>query len=134
MRVVLDSDFLVGLLVEDDANHEKSKAIAAWIFNDDNVWVCVLDGVIQETATVLSYKINHQAAVMFLDKVKKLPVIEVKLNDMIKERAWRIFKKSQKKKGVSFVDCANLAVVELYELEGVVSFDKFYPKDKRIQV
>jgi len=43
----------------------------------------------------------------------------------------KIFEK-QSKKGMSFIDCANLAVLEKYKLDGILSFDEFYPKRFRV--
>ena len=41
--------------------------------------------------------------------------------------AWKILK-GQTKKGTFFIDCANLAALELYKLDKIASFDTFYPK------
>ena len=40
----------------------------------------------------------------------------------------------QTKKGCSFIDCANLAVIERYKLDGILTFDEFYPKELRVGV
>ena len=46
---------------------------------------------------------------------------------VIEEGGWKIFK-AQTKKGISYVDCINLAVIQKFKFDGILSFDKFYPR------
>ena len=67
----------------------------------------------------------------FYSSVFRMASEKIIMDEELENESWKIFL-SQTKKGTSFVDCANLAVVEKYKLDGILSFDKFYPKDVRI--
>ena len=70
-----------------------------------------IDPLIKRLIPVLK---NYQYEIIFVD-------------EEMEKLSWRIFS-NQAKKGTSFVDCSNLAVIEKFSLDGIVSFDKFYPK------
>ncbi len=130
MKVLVDSDFLFGFFVPSDPHYLRAKKF--WLeVVEKGIEVLVLNLVIQETATVLSYKINQEVAVNFVEKLPRLELRTLRVNEEMEDAAWKIFLK-HKKKGTSFIDCMNLAVVEKYKLDGILSFDMFYPKSVRI--
>lgn len=129
MKILLDTDFLFGLFVPTDAHHEQSKRIAL-NFKPHELFVSRL--VIFETATVLSYKIGQDVSVSFVKRLLTLRLTTLDISEEVERRAWEIFT-AQTKKGTSFVDCANLAVFEHYRLDGIATFDEFYPKSVRLK-
>lgn len=131
MKYLLDSDFLYGLAVENDPHHATCKKLFPQL-QKENAEFVVLNLVVQETATVISKKQSQKKSLEFLDIFRKLPFELILLNLEIETASWKVFEK-QTKKGTSFIDCANLAVVEKYKLDGILSFDEFYPKTLRIQ-
>jgi predicted nucleic acid-binding protein len=128
MKILLDSDFLFALFVSNDFHHQKAKKLLEKYLNEE---IYVLNLVIQETATVLSYRFDQKVAVNFLEKIKTTPVLVINLDDKLEEKVWVVFK-NQKKKGISFIDCANLALLATSQMEKILSFDKFYPKKFRL--
>lgn len=126
-KIVLDSNVLVALIKSDDSTHAKAKEIMTRLHNEGNVFV-VLNLVVQETATVISMKMGQKEAREFYEKRNSVIDQEIFLDNELEAQAWRIFVK-QNKKGTSFIDCANLALMEKCKLDGILSFDKFYPKD-----
>ena len=54
------------------------------------------------------------------------------IDEDLETMTWKIFKR-QTKKGTSFVDCANMAVIEKYKLDGIITFDEFYPKEMMVR-
>lgn len=123
MKYLVDADFLFGLFVPDDAHHVTSKRILKKYRN--SIQLFVIDLVLFEVATVISYKVNQTEAVRFLDLLPKLELTKIEVRTDLEEKAWNVFRK-QTKKGTSFVHCANLAMIELYKLDGILSFDTFY--------
>lgn len=87
--------------------------------------------VLQETATVLSHRTGMPAVRLFKDKVPNLGLTVVYIEKDLEEEGWKAFL-GQTKKGCSFVDCSNLAVINKYKLDGILSFDEFYPKSLRL--
>ena len=123
MKILVDTDFLIALIKIDDKNHLKAidkvqKVKEAKVF--------ITPFTIPETVTVLSYKVSHIAAKNFLKRARnKFP--ELPLNEEIIASADKIFL-SQNKKGTSWIDCLNVALIKYYKLDGILSFDKFYLK------
>lgn len=125
-KIVLDSNVLVALYKLDDSTHKKAKEITRRLHDQGDIFM-ILNLVAQETATVISMKVGQKEAKDFYLKRDRVVDQEIVLDDSLEKLAWNIFLK-QNKKGTSFIDCANLAVLERYKLDGILSFDKFYPK------
>lgn len=129
MRLLVDSDFLIGLFRDDDPNHKKSVILMNKRFGNNEMIVSNL--VIQETATVLSHRSGMDAVRLFWQKLPKLDLINFWTDKEVEQEGWKIFLKQNKKKS-SYVDCANLAIIQKLKLDGILCFDKFYPKNLRI--
>lgn len=125
-KIVLDSNVLVALYKLDDSTHQKAKEITRRLHDQGDIFM-ILNLVVQETATVISMKVGQKEAKNFYLKRDRVVDQEVVLDYSLEKIAWNIFLK-QVKKGISFVDCANLAFIDKYRLDGILSFDKFYPK------
>jgi predicted nucleic acid-binding protein len=123
MRLLVDTDFLIALIKEDDKNH--SKAISK-LKGLKEALIFVTPFTIPETATVLSYKVSQKSAKKFLREAMR-KFVELPLNEEIIALADKIFL-TQNKKGISWIDCLNAAIVKYYKFEGILSFDKFYSK------
>lgn len=124
MRLLIDTDFLIALVKEDDKNHLRSINKLKGL---KDALIFITPFTIPETATVLSYKVSQQAAKKFLKETRE-KFIELPLkNEEIIALADKIFL-AQNKKGISWMDCLNVAVVKYYKLEGVLSYDKFYSR------
>lgn len=128
MNILVDSDFFVALYKPDDANHHIATKIFRKLGSDN---LSALNIVFQEATTVISKRMNMSYAIKFHDSISRLISNEIKLDNILEENSWKIFL-SQTKKGTSFVDCANLAAMEYYKLDGILSFDEFY-KNKRVK-
>lgn len=124
MKKLIDSDFLVGLFREDDVHHEKT-LVALEKEMEDKSGLYVVNLVLFETATVLAHRVDMDAVRLFYEKLPKLNLKIISFDEKLENMSWGIFLK-QTKKGCSFVDCANLAVMGKYNLDEILSFDKFY--------
>ncbi|MBL7036702.1 type II toxin-antitoxin system VapC family toxin [Candidatus Microgenomates bacterium] len=129
MKYIVDSDFLIAFTNSEDSNH--SKSIKIYKHLKDKAELVVLNLVFQESTTVVSKKFGMQMARVFYEKLTKFINTEIKIDEKLEREAWKVFLK-QNKKGTSFVDCANLATHKKYKFDGILSFDKFYPKDKLV--
>lgn len=131
MKYLVDSDFLVALYKPDDTNHAKANEILGNIYQKHEL--LILNLVLQESTTVISKRMGMKYAKSFHNSANKLTNQQISLNEEIEDEAWRLFLR-QTKKGASFVDCANLATVRKFKLDGIISFDKFYPADIKIDL
>ena len=126
-KALLDANVLVGAYRSDDELHKKA---TAWVSNlKRKGWSFVSTNlVIQETATVLSMRVSMNLAKKFLKDQRNILDEEIFVDKQLETKSWEIFLR-QTKKGTSFVDCSNLAAIEMYHLDGILSFDRFYPKE-----
>lgn len=131
-KVLIDANVLVGLYRPDDSTHEAAVEAVTKIKKEEKQ-IVILNLVIYEIVTVLSMRVGMDLARKFVKDCKKIVDTEISMNEDLEKRAWEIFLQ-QKKKGTSFVDCANMAVIEKYKLDGILTFDKFYPKELRVGV
>lgn len=129
-KIVLDSNVLVALYKLDDSTYQKAKELTVKLHNQGDTFL-VLNLVIQEVATVISMKVGQTEAKEFFEKRGRVIDQEIDLDKDLEKLAWEIFLQ-QKRKGTSFVDCANIAVIEKYRLDGILTFDEFYPKEMRV--
>ena len=126
MRILVDADFLVALAKKDDSNHKKAVALAEKLAG--SVFF-ITQFTIPEAATVLSYKVSQNSAKIFLNETRKMNLIELPFAQNLLESTDFIFN-SSRKKGTSWIDCLNIAYVKNFQLDGILSFDKFYQKNK----
>lgn len=127
MKVLIDSDFLVGLFRVGDPHHEVAITLLKQYKNGSSTFH-VLNLVLQEAATVLSHRVGMKAVRLFHAKYPKLGFSIIDMDKQIELVAWEIFLQ-QTKKGCSFVDCANLASCRHYVMDKIFSFDRFYPTE-----
>lgn len=127
--ILLDADALIALAKHDDSNHQRAVNI-----NDElqkrGVSYMLSPFTVAEATTVLSYKVSHQAAKKFLKQIRHLDIPTFDLREEQIELADSWFNK-QHKKGISYFDCFNMALLERYkkQLEAIFSFDSIYKKN-----
>jgi len=123
MEFLVDADFLIALVKEDDKNHLRSINKLRGL---EDALIFITPFTIPETVTVLSYRVSQKAAKKFLKEARE-KFIELPLNKKIICLADKIFL-TQNKKGTSWIDCLNAAVVKYYRLKGILSYDRFYSR------
>lgn len=131
MKILFDSDFLIALRFPDQSNFLHSKQILKRYKSKYQIEVFCLNLCLYETATVISKKYGQRESKEFYQQTyENLPTI-INIDSTLEKITWQIFL-SQIKKNISFIDCANLAAVKLYNLDKIFSYDKFYPKELRL--
>lgn len=124
--VLVDADALAALSKRDDSNHQKAVKINASL-QKMGVAFCLSPFTVAEAATVLSYRVSHQAAKRFLREIRKISLPVLELPEKYAHLADKWFF-GQTKKGSACFDCYNMALLERYkaDLEAIFSFDKIY--------
>ncbi|MEK7166205.1 MAG: hypothetical protein AAB874_05360 [Patescibacteria group bacterium] len=92
-------------------------------------WVTNL--VEQESATIISHRVDMDATRDYLVRLHKDVTNWIWMDEKAIKLSWQIFL-TQTKKGTSFVDCSNLAAIKIYHLDNILSFDSFYPIHFRV--
>lgn len=128
-KIFVDSDAFVALAKADDANHLKAQEILNQLI-DKQVAFLTSNYVFAETVTVISQRVGHKAAIVFIQQIKTAePLFSIHYVDQeIEDLAIDLFK-VQHSKNVSFVDCANIALIKHDRLDAIFSFDRIYKKN-----
>jgi predicted nucleic acid-binding protein len=122
--ILLDSDFVFALQVENDSSHEKALILQELII-EKNYNLFYLNIVKQEVATLISRRITQTQALTTIDLLSNFN--EIFITPEMEGEVWQVFK-SFSKKNISFVDCANLYFASKFKFM-IASFDTFYPKE-----
>lgn len=128
--VLVDADALVALAKTNDSNHKKAVKLNG-VLQKIGVSYYFSPFTVAEAVTVLSYKASHQAAKKFLRQIRKLDIPVFELPEKHRDLADKWFFK-QTKKGISYFDCYNMALLERYnkQLVAIFSFDSIYKRSK----
>lgn len=128
-KIIVDSDILVACYKHDDASHYTAVKLSELIHKKNQFMA--LNIVVQESTTVISNRMGMNDARRFYSNISHFIDHIIQLDELVEKSAWDILLK-QTKKGCSFVDCANIAAVHEYKLNGILSFDAFYPHSARV--
>lgn len=125
-EVLVDADALVALVKTDDANHKKALLLSEALQKKGCVWY-VSPFTIGEVVTVVSHKINQDTAKRVLKELRKQNLNLLALRDEHVDLVNDWFNK-QNKKGTSYFDCYNMALLDRYknQLDAIFSFDSVY--------
>jgi predicted nucleic acid-binding protein len=123
-HVLVDSDAFVGRFYTKDAHHQRVLEIFARHEKKGSVLVTT-NMVIGETATILSHREGQPLARKFLDIISQSLMNTIHIDETLHEEATKIFL-AQQARGTSMTDCANVAVMQRFNIAQILSFDKFY--------
>lgn len=129
LDILVDADALVALMKENDTNHSKALHIAQSLQKRGCTWF-VSPHTIGEVVTVISYKISQSAAKEALEELRRMDFNELTLKEDRASLADKWFSK-QYKKGTSYFDCYNMALLDRYQkqLNAIFSFDSVYKRN-----
>ena len=123
-NVLVDSDFWLGLYLPEDTNAQKARELYP-ILKSNRVILTVSNLIVGEVATIISHRIGQNAAIEYLSTIHSGSLDLVHISEEMDKEAIKQFK-TQKKKGTSYVDCTNVAVVKAYKFNYICAFDKVY--------
>lgn len=127
--ILVDSDIFVAINKSDDFNHKKAEKLLESLLTQQVCFITT-NYIFSETITVLSQKVGQTAAVKFISDIKT-PQSDFEvywITPEVEEEAIEIFRK-QTSKNTSFVDCTNMAALELNKWDFIFSFDSIYKKN-----
>ena len=129
LTVFVDADAFVALAREDDTNHTLALAVLAR-FTTQPTTLITSNYVFAECVTVISQRIDHAAALAFINTIKTPQSVFTmhRITEELEDAALRLFSE-QTSKNVSFVDCTNMAIVTQRRIDYIFSFDQVYRKN-----
>ena len=120
--IFIDTGAWYALVDNDDTDHDAAAAFLA----ANTVPLFTTNAVFAETVTLIRYRIGHEAARIFGQKLKESTFVRmVGVTPADEERAWDIFTK-YRDQDFSFVDCTSFAVMQRMKLTVAFAFDRHF--------
>ncbi|MGH3099051.1 MAG: type II toxin-antitoxin system VapC family toxin [Streptosporangiales bacterium] len=114
-----DTSFWYALQVRRDHHHAEASGLA----HDEHSAVVTSNHVVGETWTLLRRRAGHAAAVGFLERLARLPNLEVAHVDAeIEDDAWRWLRRHDDRE-FSFVDATSFALMRRRRIREALAFD-----------
>lgn len=123
-RVLLDSDAVIGWLVEYDQHHPHAVRLFEYLVNA-GMQPVVTNLVIAECATWLSARVSQVTAQLFLRETRHIEIVYV--TEAIHTETVALLQHSQKHH-TSFIDYSNVVTMRLLEIPVILAFDEVYRK------
>lgn len=118
MRFV-DTSFWYSLQERRDRNHREAAAIA----RTSRTRIVTTNHVVGETWTLLSRRAGHHAAAGFIDRLERLPHLEVvHVAAETEAQAWQWLRRHDERE-YSFVDATSFAVMRQRRIREALAFD-----------
>ena len=124
--ILIDSDAFVAFVKADDSNHARAVELFNHLEHLPVVFV-TSNYVFAEAITVISQRVGHEVAIEFSQTLQSgQGIVRIRYADKELDKwALDIFKK-QSSKNTSFVDCANMALLQTEHIPYIFSFDAVY--------
>ena len=120
--IFVDTSAWYALVDSDDADHKTAAAFLA----SNTMPLITTNFIFSETVTLIRYRIGHEAARSFGQKLMESSFVRViAVTSADEERAWDIFSK-YRDQDFSFVDCTSFAVMERMKLSRAFGFDRHF--------
>jgi len=120
--IFVDTGAWYALVDTDDADHGAASAFLA----ANTLPLITTNAVFSEAVTLIRYRIGHEAACIFGQKLKESAFVRmVAVTPADEERAWEIFAK-YRDQDFSFVDCTSFAVIQRMKLTSAFAFDRHF--------
>ncbi len=125
MRIFVDTSAWLALDDKNDQYHNKAVAKSSEI-KRQRIKIITSEYIIDETITLIRYRVSHQAAVIFGDSLLNSSIVRiVNVTDEDRIKAWEIFKKYEDKE-LSFTDCTSFVLTKNLRLQKIFTFDKHF--------
>lgn len=125
----IDSSYLIALALDKDANKEKAIELSNLLVED----CYISENIINEVVTVVNLKGDYkQAITMYHYMMDNFKIINEYEISNYNEKTIHIFEKFKGK--LSFTDSAIIVAMLEYGIENLISFDKQFGREERINV
>jgi len=125
MRLFVDTSAWLALNDRNDQYHSKAAAKSAEI-KRHRIELITSEYVLDESITLIRYRVSHQAAVIFGNSLLNSNIVRVE--DVSAEdrfKAWEMFKKFEDKE-LSFTDCTSFVLMKNLRLQKAFTFDEHF--------
>ncbi|KYK36271.1 MAG: hypothetical protein AYK19_08910 [Theionarchaea archaeon DG-70-1] len=119
--ILIDSCVFVAYTNTKDQHHEKAVEILKDVNEGTYGRAFFSDYIFSEVLTVILLRVGFDKAKEFGSYLLSSEFELLRVDEKIFKRTWEIFCEVQ---NMSFTDCTNLALVEVFEIKKIATFDK----------
>ena len=130
--VLVDAGGWLALSDEDDDHHQPALAIQRQL-TTHRPQLYVTDFLIDETYTLIRYRLNHRLAVRFLDRVYASTITRVRVTPEDEAAAEAILRRYADKR-FSYTDATGFVIMERLRIEAAFTFDRNFTEYGRITI
>ena len=121
MSVLIDTCVFVALSNSRDVNHNRAKEWIMEITKGRFGRPFLSDHIFDETLTTAFVRTkNHKKSVELGEFILGSEIDLVSIDEQCFQQAWEIYRKNK----LSFTDCSSLALMKLYGISNILTFDK----------
>lgn len=124
--IFIDTSAFYAMDVQNDANHERASKIKEDIAENKYGVPYTTNYIIDETLTLMRFRVGHEEAIAFGEKIKSSRVLKIiRVDENIENYSLDVFKKF-KNIELSFTDCVSLAVMKELGIKEIFAFDQHF--------
>ena len=121
MSVLIDTCVFVALSNSRDVNHNRAKDLIGECMTGKFGRPFLSDYIFDETLTTAFVRTkNHKKSVELGEYILDSEIDLINIDEQCFQQAWEIYKKNK----LSFTDCSSLALMKLYGINNILTFDR----------
>jgi uncharacterized protein len=125
VKLFVDTSAWLALNDRNDQYHNEATAGIVTV-KREKIELITSDYVVDESITIIRYRVSHNAAVIFGDSLMKSTIVRVVgIADDERFKAWLVFKKYGDKE-LSFTDCTSFVLMKKLRLQKAFAFDNHF--------
>ncbi|MBF0121689.1 MAG: PIN domain-containing protein [Desulfobacterales bacterium] len=125
MKIFVDTGAWIALADKNDQYYNSAIRLYDMI-QKKKVQLIITDYIFDETVTWLNYKIGHNVACKWGNKIINSRMIEmIIVSDEHIKRAWKLFQKYRDQK-FSFTDCISFEIMKILGTKAVFAYDSHF--------
>jgi len=125
MKIFVDTSAWLALNDRNDQYHSEA-ASKLKIVTKQKIELITSEYIVDESITIIRYRVSHKAAVVFGDSLMNSTIVTVAdIREEERFRAWMLFKKYDDKE-LSFTDCTSFALMNKLKIRKAFAFDDHF--------
>ncbi|MFH0836952.1 MAG: PIN domain-containing protein [Candidatus Aenigmatarchaeota archaeon] len=133
IAILLDTSFILAYFAENDVHHTKAVAIMDDIISKKYGTPVISDYIFDEMITISLRKLDISRAKEIGESLLNSELIIMRIDNMMFKKAWSFFR-DENVLSLSFTDCTNLSLMNIFNIHNIATFDKAFNKVKDIYV
>lgn len=125
MTALIDTGIFFAFYSLRDEHHLDSLALIVHLLEDKWGQGYVTNHILDETLTILKYRVSEETAKAFIESVIDTGAVKVLyLEEELEKQALTLFKENIRRKGFSYTDATTILAMKQYKLGFLLSFDQ----------